>query len=813
MLKTKVFLFVCFLSIYSPFFAFSATDQSHAMPDYYIIEEVLIKGNRHISTKNIQDMVGIYPTKVLRIPGKHIDQMIQKLWNKNFFKDIQVHYIPVSVDYAKLVVTVEELPKLRMIHWSGSLSSKEKKKIQARIKKNIPQKFIAPTTIDRIKKNIQNYLWEQGYYHHQLKIDPQYHTKDNTLTLHIHVQKKKKIKINKIDIVGNQNITDQVIKNCLLHTKEKLSWKKLRLKFWQKSILIPEKWEKDQQNIVQLYHQKGYLDTKIVKTDIQFHDQRTVNLVIHLEEGKPYFFGNIFWEGNTRYTDKYLQTLLGIQAGDIYNPEKLSHQLSMRHDGQDIRSLYMDEGYLSCQVSSYIKKKYPNHHLDVIIKVDEGKPFYIQDIHIQGNTVTHEKVIRRELHTLPFERFSKKKILRSQREILQLNLFDPAKCNVIPVPVNDQAVDLIYTVEEKPNDEIKGGLSWNGKKSFAGNLSLHLNNFAFRHFFKGKYWSPFPMGDAQKLSFALTTNTKNRHNLSIQIQEPWLYDQKYSSLGGQIHYEIFYASENKDSRCNTLGMGIQRGSRLQWPSDYLFLYYGLSYDYYHYKNYDFFTQEKYISGKAHNFPFHTKLIYNSTDYPFFPTKGAEYNLAIKMTLPYTLWGIYTDWITYQKAMFDAKHYYSLVKKLVLHLNAHAGILGNFFSPNAFLSVFENFYMGGTMGALEGQRVSGDYVTLRGYDNNYIQPKGGILYQKLGLELRYLMIKNLFPMYILGFAEAGNTWDNYTHFNGLDLYTTLGLGIKIQVPLVGNIGLDWAYGFQNQGKNLYRFHLSLGQTIR
>ncbi len=816
-----LFLFVLFYHLVSvPVLGmqYNSTFTKNFPSKYYIIDDVIIKGNQHISAKVIQGIVGIPKNKVMCIPGKYTNNIVQKLWKKNFFEDIKVFCTYLPNDHAVLTVHVKELPKIHDIFLHGSLLKKEQEKILKNVIKKKKGEFISSKDIKAIKQKLSIYLFKRKYYYHTLTVNTKYHKENNTLTLDISIHPKKRIKINSIRVVGNTNILTNKIRKSLKNTKQRcsISLKKFNLKFWQTSQLIPEKWKEDQKNILHLYYSQGYLDAKILKTTIELHkDHKSLNITIYIDEGKQYFFGNIFWEGNSLYTDEQLMQILDIKKGDIYNPDKLYTHLHMNPNGKDIRSLYMDIGYLSFNIHHYMQRIDGKNLVDIFIKMHEGKQFYIRDIHIQGNTLVHENVIRRELQTLPLDRFSRKNIIRSQREILQLNLFHPEKCNVIPIPVHEDKVDLIYKVEEKESDELKGGLSWDGYKKASIQFAVLLNNFSLRNMKKAKYWHPFPMGDAQKLSFNLSTNFTYYHSMGISFQEPWLYDKKYSSLSSSLRYDIFTDPKKNKRKCNTLGLGIQRGKRLQWPDDYCALYYGFAYDYYSYNDYDFFVYEQYTTGRAHNSNFYVTLLRNSTDNPVYPMVGSEVNLQLKMTPPYTLLDNIDNkkWLSYQKFMLDFNHYYNIVDKLVFNTNLHGGFLGNIFSSSIFEGNFEKFYIGGTMGQLHSRNVSSDYISLRGYDEDSINPQGGILYQKLGISLRYPIKKLPLPMYVLFFTEAGNTWNTYIDYNFFQLYTSAGFGMRIQLPIVGYIGLDWGYGFQNVLEKGFKFHFSLGKKIR
>ena len=383
------------------------------------------------------------------------------------------------------------------------------------------------------------------------------------------------------------------------------------------------------------------------------------------------------------------------------------------------------------------------------------------------------------------------------------------------MPINEEKVDLIYQVEEKYNEEIKLGLGWDGCKKVNFYSSLVFNNFAFRNIMKSKYWKPFPMGDGQKLTLHIETNIKSNHIFRIHFKEPWLDDIKYSSLSSGFRYEIFY-NKKKNKRCNTIGINFDKGKKLTWPDDYFFHYFGLDYAYYKFKNYDFFENEKHESGKVYNLNFNSTILRNNTDYVLYPTVGTELNLLFKTTLPYTLFNIDNfQWIEYQKAMFDFSHYYNIIDKLVLNTKFHGGILGNIFSPSSYLGDFENFYIGGTMGNLTFNRpnLGGDYITLRGYDEDAINSKGGILYQKISVALRYPIKKIPIPAYMVFFTEAGNSWHNYIDYNILDWYVGSGFGIRLYLPMIGHIGLDWGYGFQNSKDKKFKFHFNIGKTIR
>ena len=584
----------------------------------------------------------------------------------------------------------------------------------------------------------------------------------------------------------------------------------------------------------------GYRDAEILSDSVWKNDEKTVNVKIKLFEGHKYYFGNITWSGNARYTSDLLNKLLRVKKGDIFSEEELNKRLvGPTPNNDDVSTLYLDNGYLTYNADP-VQTKIHNDTIDLDIRVYEGPQYTLNRIILKGNDVTNDKVVRREIRTKPGQTFSKELLIRSTREISQLGNFDEQKTEPKPTNINpaDGTVDIIYNVVEKPSDQIElsGGF---GGGQIVGTLGLTFNNFSLRNIFNLKAYKPLPKGDGQKLSIRGQSSGRNYQNYSFTFTEPWLGGKKpiffslsaYTQLSSTGQYYPKTSPLYNNLRIN--GVGLTLGKRLTWPDNYFQLNYSVNLDHYNLDNYPGYIFQ---NGTSYNIKFTQQIQRNSLDVPIFPTQGSNMLLTLQGTPPYSSFNsinykiappeeVY-HFVEYYKVKYDAQWFQKIYGKLVLLTQVRFGFLGEY---NSYVppSPFERFKLGGD-GMHSYQFLQGsDIIGLRGYENfsvvpvgSYYQPSnnpGSLIYNKYTFELRHPVIASQSAtIFILAFAEGGNVWDSFDQFNPFNIRRSAGIGARVFLPIFGMLGLDYGYGFDkipgNPSANKSQFHFSISQSL-
>ena len=625
-----------------------------------------------------------------------------------------------------------------------------------------------------------------------------------------------KFKINEIIIEGNSSLSDEKIKRLMKETKER-KW----YRFYKRSKFQYSLFDQDKETIISKYNEIAHRDAKIVSDTIFDFDENSVNLILKIEEGNQYFIRDIQWSGNQKYSSGLLDTILGIKKGDLYDQTSLETKLFMNPNGNDISSLYMDDGYLFFQVTP-IEKKIENDSVDLEIKVYEGKQARIKKVNVTGNTKTSDHVILRDMYTHPGDLFSRDAIIRTQRQLAQNGYFDPEKLGVNPMPnPTDGTVDIEYVVEERPNDQIELSGGW-GNNSLVGTLGLTFNNFSARKLFKKGSWSPLPAGDGQRLSIRAQSSGYFFQSYNMSFTEPWLGGKKPNSFTVSAYhslqsYDRKFINDSVDSEGNNVvnpyrrlikitGVSVGLGKRLKWPDDYFSVYYEAGYQYYNLQN--FGNVFSFSDGFVNNPYVQWRISRNSIDQPLYPRSGSSISLSIKSSVyPYSRINNFTDhstltdqekyrFLQYNKFKFTSSWFTPISKDKKLVINARLGFgLLNGWNKNLGAPPFERFYLGGS--GLSGFSLDGrEIIALRGYDEQTISSNtGDRLISKYTLELRYPVSLNpSATIYLLSFLEGGNSWNDYKKYNPFKVKRSAGIGVRIFLPMFGLLGLDYGFGF-------------------
>ncbi|MBO0951624.1 outer membrane protein assembly factor BamA [Fibrella forsythiae] len=813
----------------------------YANPKEYTIGGLTLSGTRFLDPNSLLSLTGLKKGDKIRLPGEAQGGAIRKLMDSGLLFDVVMSATKVEGSSIWLQFKVIERPRLFQITYTGirkgeSESLKEKVKLSR-------GKIITNTDIKNAQLAVRKYYIEKGYLNTKVKVTTIPDSTRNNATMRIQIAKGEKVKIDNIEFAGREEVSESALRSKMKSTKQ------MRFgRVFSPSKFIPKKFEEDKGKLVEYYNKLGYRDAVIEKDSVINSGGATVGLKLNLAEGKKYYYRNVNFEGNYLHTSDQLREVLGIRKGDVYNPEELEKKMA-GNPGQDLSSIYMDDGYLYYRADP-VERAVVGDSIDLDIRIYEGKQATINRIILNGNTKTSDHVVMRQIRTLPGQKFSKTAIVRTQRELSTLGYFDPEKIGINPIPQPDGTVDIEYTVEEKPNDQIELSGGWGGFIGFVGTLGLTFNNFSARNITNLSAWRPLPAGDGQRLSLRFQANGRQYQTYSATFTEPWLGGRKPNALSVSLSHTVyrqfgldFYSSAGSSAvpigaytnTAITLGLGRQ----LKVPDDFFSLSNSITYQRYDLNNIAIFGNG-YNNGISNNFTFNTTLSRNSIDNPQFPRLGSSFTLSGSFTPPYSVFrskDYQVDqsnpykWVEYHKWMFDASWFQTAVGKFVLNARAHMGFLGSYNARTA-IGPFERFVLGGSGLAGQGQfALAQDIIGLRGYpdrrvitlDNNRVPvgnetSQGGVVYSKYVAELRYPVSLNpSATIFVLGFVEAGNNWASYKQYNPFDLRRSAGAGARIFMPAFGLIGIDYGWGFDTvpgvQQAGTGQFHFTIGQQFR
>lgn len=792
-------------------------------PREYELGGITVSGAQFLDENVLITLTGLTVGERYKMPGEKISQAIENLWKQGLLADIRINVKRIVGDRIFLDLAIQERPRLSRFTFEG-VSKGEADKLRDKLQL-VKGKVVTENLITMSRNQVRDYFVEKGFLFTKvdIKAEPD-SSAPNSELMRIKVSNKKRIKINEIIFHGNKEISSKKLKSKMKGNKEKAFYK-----IFSSSKYSEAGVDEDKAKILAQYTSHGFRDASITKDTMYQHDENTINLEFWIEEGNKYYFRDINWVGNSKYTNAQLTQILGISKGDIYNQAKLEEGLYMSQNGRDISSLYMDDGYLFFQVEP-VEVKVENDSIDLEMRIYEGKQATINRVTVKGNTKTNDKVIMREIRTKPGELFNRSDIIRTQRELAQLGYFDQEKLNVNPKPnPSDGTVDIEYIVEEKPSDQLELSGGWGGGAGIVGTLGVSFNNFSARNIFNKNAWSPLPTGDGQKLAIRFQSNGRYYRNYNVSFTEPWMGGKKPNSLSVSFFQSLQTNSMNKKdanyAELKITGGTIGLGRRLTIPDDFFSIYHALTIS--NYKMDNWHQQFLFSDGYSNKIEFSQTISRNSVDGLIWIRSGSQLSFTIQLTPPYSIGRSELDiktasdqekykWIEYHKWKFSSAFYKSLGSKFVLFSRAQFGFLG-YYNKNLGLAPFERFYLGGD--GLSGFALDGrEIIALRGYENNSITPPGGgSVYDKLTMELRFPVSLNpSATIYVHGFMEGGNNWLGMDHFNPLTLKRSAGLGVRIFLPMFGLLGLDWGYGFDDveyrPNSNGGNFHFTIGQQF-
>ncbi|WP_097127276.1 outer membrane protein assembly factor BamA [Spirosoma fluviale] len=820
---------------------------NYANPKEYEIAGLSVTGTRYLDPNSLVSLGGLKVGDKIRIPGEAIGSSVRKLMESGLLDNVELFSTNVADNKVTLMFKVLERPRLYRVSFMG-IKKGEQDNLKDKVKLNLG-KIVTNTIIKNTQMATRKYFIDKGYLNTKVKITTIPDSTRNNATMRVLVDKGQKVKIAKINLEGIEEVDESAVRMKMKGTKEQRFGR-----VFTPSKFVPKKYEEDKQKLIEYYNKLGYRDATIESDSVINNggNSNTITINMKVNEGHQYYYRKIDFSGNYLYTSDQLRSVLGVTKGDVYNPEDLDKRLN-GNPGQDLSSQYMDLGYLYYNAQP-IERAIEGDSIDLEIRIFEGKQATINKVILNGNTKTSDHVVMRTIRTLPGQKFSKTNLIRTQRELSTLGYFDPEKIGINPVPQNDGTVDIEYTVEEKPSDQIELSGGWGGYVGFVGTLGLTFNNFSARNITNMKAWRPLPAGDGQRVQLRFQANGSQYQVYSLSFTEPWLGGRKPNALSvsaSHTVYKTFYDPTNPASIYQSLkgrqptgsytntAVTIGLGRQLKVPDDYFSLSNSLSFQRYNLNNLDLFYIG-YKDGISNNITFNTTLSRNSIDNPQFPRAGSSFTLSGSFTPPYSAWRKTTlsekpedkyKFVEYHKWMFDASWFQTVFGKLVLSTRAHLGFLGSY-NNRTSIGPFERFVLGGSGLAGQGQfALAQDIIGLRGYDDRSVytadydravdaqaRSQGGVVYNKFVAELRYPVSLNpSATIFVLTFLEAGNNWGSYKQYNPFDLKRSVGFGARIFMPAFGLIGIDYGYGFDKipgvKDKASGQFHFTIGQQIR
>lgn len=847
-------------------------------PRKYKIADIKVRGVE----KTYEDYVligfsGLSVGDEITVPGDEITGAVKAFWKHGLFSDVKILATKIEGDQIWLEIQLKQRPRISEVNYHG-IKKGEREDLESKLgmKKGFQ---ITPNVIDRAKILIKKFFDGKGFKNVDVDIqqkDDLAH--EGEVILDIFIDKNEKTKIHRIYFDGNKALSARALKKAMKKTNEKFSfyndWKSSILEMFSTKKFTTEEYENDKKNIISKYNEHGYRDAVLLMDSVVNFNEKKVDIFLKVDEGQQYFLKDIRFVGNTKYSTDYLSAVLGMKPGEVYNQKKLDERLTSDDDA--VSNVYFNDGYLFFNADP-VETDVQNDSIALEIRITEGPQATINRVIINGNDRLYEDIIRRELRTKPGQLFSREDLMRSIREIAQMGHFDPENMNPRPIPnAENGTVDIEYNLVSKANDQVEFSAGW-GQTGVIGKLSLKFTNFSMKNFLNPKtYKGIIPQGEGQTLTLSGQTNGRYYQAYSISFMDPWFggkrpntlsvsayfskqtdissnyyrnnssyYYNPYSYYGGYGGYGgygyggygNYYGNYNNyelaldpDKSMMVFGLSAGYGKRLSWPDDYFQFMATLSYQIYKMHDWNYFLIQ---NGTSHNVNLEFLLQRSSIDNPLYTRRGSQFALSLALTPPYSLFDNkdyaamdqYDEQkyklIEYYKWKFKAKVFTPLapmtVKRTpVLMARAEFGFLGAYNKNKR--SPFETFYVGGDGMSGYSSPYATETIGLRGYENGSLSYNANA-YSRLSMELRYpFILEPSSTIYGLAFVEAGNAWEDMKDYNPFNLKRSAGIGVRIFLPMIGLMGIDWAYGFdvpnintdgKRSGSN---FHFIIGQEF-
>ena len=814
--------------------------RSEGEPRLYYIRDVNVHGVQYLNPEILKSSAGLIAGDSVYLPSNFISNAISRLWSQRFFSDVKIG-AEIEGDSLDLEVFLKERP--RVYNWEFEGISKGKKKDLLEKLKLKRGSELSDYVIDKNKKLIHNYWAEKGFRNTEVdvRIDNDTLRPGQAVTVTFLIDRKEKVKIGKINFVGNEQFNDKRLRRTFKKTHQK------SINFFKGTKLNENDYEADKELLIDFYNSRGYRNATIVRDSIYPINDKRLGIDLEVSEGNKYYIRNVSWVGNSVYETNDLQQMFGVSKGDTYDKKSMHKRLGIGKEtdpeAMSVSSLYQNNGYLMSQIEPAETIIGPDS-IDIEVKVFEGKQFTINEVGITGNQRVDDEVIRRELDTRPGELYNRALLMRTIRLLGSMGHFNPEAIMPDIKPVSNELVNINWPLEEQASDQFNIAGGW-GSGTFVGSVGITLNNLSIKNTFKKGAWRPYPMGQNQRLSLSAQTNGTYYKAFAFSFTDPWMGGKKPNSFTLSAHFSeqnnAYYVWQTSTQYFRTYGVAAGLGKRLNWPDPYFTFYAEASYERYALKNWSSFVMTNGAANLAS-----IKLVFgrNSVDQPIYPRRGSEFSASVQATLPYSLWdgkdykkleqianssnstSAEADranqeryrWVEFHKWQFKAQWFQSFLKNsnLVLMLKAEMGYLGSY---NKYkVSPFERFEVGGD--GMSGYNIYGiDIIAMRGYEDGALDPGSNYSrgYNKYTAELRYpIILKPSSQIYVLGFLEGGNAFDSWKKFSPFKIKRSAGFGVRLYLPVVGMLGIDWGYGFDapanSSTKSGSQFHFVLGQQF-
>ena len=800
---------------------------AEAEPHLYYIRKVNVYGVRFRDKNLLLSTSGLIPGDSLYLPSTFISDAITRLWNQRYFSDVEIG-AEIEGDSIDLNVFLQERPRVRSWSFEGEHIGRSKQKDLMDELKLKAGTELSDYVIDKNEKLIKKHFISKGFRNVDVSTRIENDSiRQNMVNVTFRIDRNEKVRVGSITFSGNTQFKERRLRRTFKKTHQK------SINFFQNTKLNEEDYKEDKNLLIDFYNSQGYRNATILSDSVYAINPERIGIHIDLSEGDKFYIRNIKWIGNSIYPTEELQQIFGVKSGDTYDKKSMHKRLGigreMDPEGMSVANLYQNNGYLMSQIepSEIVVGK---DSIDLEIKVFEGKPFTVNEVGISGNNRVDDEVIRRELYVFPGELYNRALLMRTLRMLMGMGHFDAEQLQPDIQPVSSDKVNVNFPLVETASDQFNVAGGW-GSGSFVGSVGITLNNLSTRNLFKKGTWTPYPMGQNQKFSISGQTNGTYYKAIAASFTDPWVGGHKPNSLTVSGHWSeqnnAYNVLQSATMYFRSFGLAAGLGKRLKWPDPNFSLYLEAQYTRYSLKNWNYFIMS---NGVANELSFKVALSRSTVDQPIYPRSGSEFSAVLTLTPPYSLWDgrDYSDssmpdrtrykWIEYHRWQFNARWFLPISRnnKFVLMAAAEMGFLGHY-NKNK-VSPFERFEVGGD--GMSGYTIYGvDIIRLRGYENGALDPTSdySIGYNKYTMELRYpVILKESSQIYVLGFLEGGNGYSSWKDFSPFRIKRSAGLGVRIYLPIVGLLGLDWGWGFDAPAGSTRRsgsqFHFTMGQTF-
>ncbi len=798
----------------------------NAEPVQYRLRNINLHGVEHINHDLLKSSTGLVVGDSIYLPSSYISNVISQLWRTRYFSDVKVG-ATVEGNDLDLEIFLKERPRVREWKIEGVPNGRKKDLLEKlQLRRNTE---LSDYIIDKNRRLIEEYFIEKGYRNVEVEtLIADDSVIDNAVHVTFMIDRNSKVKIGEISFEGNEVFDDKRLRRTFKKTHQK------SINFFRSTKLKEEEYEEDKNLLIDFYNSKGYRNATILSDSIYDIDEKHIGIKLDVSEGNKYFIRNVTWVGNSIYPTDQLQRMFNVSKGDVYDKKSMHKRLGIGREENpeemSVKTLYQNNGYLMSQIDP-AEIVVGQDSIDLEVRIFEGKQFKINNVGISGNMRVDDEVIRRELYTRPGELYNRGLLMQTIRTLGSMGHFDPEHIMPDIKPISNELVDINWPLVETASDQFNVAGGW-GSGTFVGSVGITLNNLSIKNTFKKGAWRPYPMGQNQRLSLSAQTNGTYYKALSFSFTDPWLGGKKPNSftLGAYLSEsnDAYYVWQEATQYFRSYGASAGLGKRLNWPDPYFTFYAEANYQRYSLQDWNSFLMR---NGSANTLSLKFVFGRNSVDQPIYPRSGSEFSASVQLTPPYSAWDgkDYSDpnmseqerykWIEFHKWQFKAQWFQALSKNsnLVLMLRAEMGFLGHYNKHK--VSPFERFEVGGD--GMTGYNIYGvDIIAMRGYEDGALDPVDdnyACAYNKYTVELRYpIILKPSSQIYVLGFLEGGNAFKSWKDFSPFKIKRAAGFGVRLYLPVVGMLGIDWGYGFDAPAGSTKRsgsqFHFVLGQQF-